>query len=201
MAPELAVRTQRAEPIFAAAERLFAEHGYRAVSLAEVAGHVGLPEQHVYNYVGSKETLLLACFKRGRRRLLEALDAPDADLADSRRYLEQSLAAILMFFRDHREAWEILETHARTHGGPVATELARARSEFARLLSQLLAEVRAVSGKDPGSVNTETTAFAIIGALDAVGTWWAANPDVPPTEVAAHMAGALWGGLSGVFAG
>jgi AcrR family transcriptional regulator len=55
------------------AERLFAESGYAAVSVREIAGKVGLNQASIYNHFPSKQALYEAVLERGLRPLRDLL--------------------------------------------------------------------------------------------------------------------------------
>lgn len=57
------------ERLFHAAARLFAENGYTAVSMREIAAAVGITEAAIYRHYDSKEAILNAILAAFRRRL------------------------------------------------------------------------------------------------------------------------------------
>jgi AcrR family transcriptional regulator len=69
-APETASTATR---ILDTAERLFAERGYAAVSVREIAGNVGLNQASIYNHFPSKQALYEAVLERGLRPIRELL--------------------------------------------------------------------------------------------------------------------------------
>ena len=65
---------RRAE-LFAAAVAVFAERGYRATSMRELAQAVGLSKSALYHYVRSKEELLVALYEDVLAQRLEEQSA------------------------------------------------------------------------------------------------------------------------------
>ena len=55
------------------AEELFAERGFAAVSVRDIAGRVGLNQASLYNHFSSKQALYEAVLERGLRPILELL--------------------------------------------------------------------------------------------------------------------------------
>src|SRR5215472_13453892 len=53
------------ERVLDAAERIMAEHGFEAATLARVVEESGIPMSSVYHYFGSKDRILLAVMERG----------------------------------------------------------------------------------------------------------------------------------------
>lgn len=58
-----------------AARRLFAKHGYAAVSMRQIAAEVGVQAGALYNYTPDKQTLLFDLMKAHLNELLAAHDA------------------------------------------------------------------------------------------------------------------------------
>ena len=58
-----------------AALRLFARHGYAAVSMRQIAAEVGIQAGALYNYTPDKQTLLFDLMRGHMEDLLSALDA------------------------------------------------------------------------------------------------------------------------------
>ncbi len=78
------------ELVLDAAERVMAEHGFEAATLACVVTEAGIPMSSVYHYFGSKDGILLAVMKRGADRgvtLKQLLEPLAPSLVASRRAL------------------------------------------------------------------------------------------------------------------
>jgi AcrR family transcriptional regulator len=63
------------ELVLDAAERVMAEQGFEAATLARVVEQAGIPMSSVYHYYGSKDGILLAVMERGAERFFA--DLPD----------------------------------------------------------------------------------------------------------------------------
>src|SRR5438046_10511990 len=63
-------KADRMEQALLAAHALFAERGYAAVTMDEVAAAVGVTKPLLYNYFSNKERLYLACLERAGDALL-----------------------------------------------------------------------------------------------------------------------------------
>ncbi|MEM9796541.1 MAG: TetR/AcrR family transcriptional regulator [Pseudomonadota bacterium] len=60
-----------------AAERLFAAHGYAAVSMRQIAGEVGIGAGALYHYTSDKQALLAGMMREHLGELLSAWDEAD----------------------------------------------------------------------------------------------------------------------------
>ncbi|MBU0779392.1 MAG: AcrR family transcriptional regulator [Loktanella salsilacus] len=58
-----------------AALRLFAQHGYAAVSMRQIAAEVGVQAGALYNYTADKQSLLFDLLRGNMTELIDALDA------------------------------------------------------------------------------------------------------------------------------
>jgi AcrR family transcriptional regulator len=65
------------ELVLDAAERVMAEQGFEAATLARVVDEAGIPMSSVYHYYGSKDGILVAVMERGAERFFA--DLPDWD--------------------------------------------------------------------------------------------------------------------------
>jgi len=68
---------QRRELILDSAIRQFAERGYEAVGMRDLAGDVGLSAPGIYRHFSSKEELLVKIFDRLSDRLVDAMRSAD----------------------------------------------------------------------------------------------------------------------------
>ena len=72
------------ELVLDAAERVMAEHGFEAATLARVVEEAGIPLSSVYHYYGSKDGILLAVMERGAERFFDDLPDPEPTARTSR---------------------------------------------------------------------------------------------------------------------
>jgi AcrR family transcriptional regulator len=215
-------RRVRERVILEVAARTFAERGYHAATMDEIAEAVGVSKQLVYNYVGSKEQLYLACFRQAGRTLQARLDevADRADPPDVR--LWHGILAFFSFVDDHRAAWSILYGPGAARDGGFAGEIAHQRAQVATHLARLFAASRAAEGPVPRSRRgaaaprpggagagapaelprgLEEIALALVGAGEVLATWWLAHPDVPKEKVALRLMNFAWLGLGDLLHG
>ena len=67
------------------AHSLFAERGYAAVTMDEIAAAVGVTKPLIYNYFGNKESLYIACMERSGDALVEAISPWPSPMPPTRR--------------------------------------------------------------------------------------------------------------------
>jgi AcrR family transcriptional regulator len=76
--PEQARSRDKRSRILAAAMRLFAEKGYEAARVEDLAASLGIAKGSVFQHFGSKEALFLAAYRQAVSSLPRYLDAPAA---------------------------------------------------------------------------------------------------------------------------
>ncbi len=108
--------------ILDAAEDLFAEKGYSATSLGDVADRVGIRSPSLYNHFKNKEALYSAVLER----LLDLFAAPLTELTQSDQVTPERIYSWLEgVIRMHHERPNLarLLQHAALSGGPQTNEL------------------------------------------------------------------------------
>jgi len=110
-----------AERILDAAEDLFAEKGYAATSLGEVADRVGIRSPSLYNHFRNKEALYQAVLER----LLEDFSMPLEQLSREPATRERIFHWLEAIVRQHHANPNLarLLQHAALSGGPHTNEL------------------------------------------------------------------------------
>ena len=165
---------KRRSELIDASLRLFAEQGFRATTIADIAAATGTAHGLVYHYFGSKDELLEAVLERYTflPRLRALLDvSPDRPAADVLTEIASGLSDVL---RDRPEVLRLVVAEAPTN--PIVGQaLARVTGEGLALLTDYL-RARMVAGElrihDP-SVPARALFWAIItkhlGPTDADG--------------------------------
>ena len=110
-----------AERILDAAENLFAEKGYSATSLGDVADRVGIRSPSLYNHFRNKEALYEAVLER----LLRIFSAPMEELGRAPVTYERVFLWLETIVRQHHANPNLarLLQHAALSGGPHTNEL------------------------------------------------------------------------------
>jgi AcrR family transcriptional regulator len=83
------------ELVLDAAERVMAEDGFEAATLARVVAESGIPMSSVYHYFGSKDGILSAVMERGAERFFLDLPDPDARAGSAQEHLAAIVAAVV----------------------------------------------------------------------------------------------------------
>jgi AcrR family transcriptional regulator len=182
---------ERRRLILRAAGRLFAERGYAATRLDDVAAAAHVTKPIVYRHFDSKKALYLALldkheadlpgFFAGIDRRAQPAQAVRAILEDWLDYVRANQHAWLMLFRDSSGDAEIQGVRRRVS--------LRAREVLAAFIAERAA------GAIPRD-QIRPTAELLVSGLAGLALWWIDNPDVPKPvmlETAARVGEAALG--------
>ena len=196
-------RGEREQQMMDCAIRVFAQRGYSAASVDEIADLAGVSKPLVYLYLGSKEGLFLACLRREERRLVEAFQDAAKDGSTSELRLWAGLRAFFGFVADHRDSWAVLHRQAPGLGAAIAAEITRARISVLTEVQTLVREGSALS-RGPvrlGDADADFVAHALVGAADSLTDWMERHPDESPDRVTLRLMGMVWVGMRQVLGG
>lgn len=154
------------------AERLFARHGYAAVSMRQLASDVGVQVGTIYNYTKDKQALLFAIMSEHMTELLQAWSR-EGQTIDPIDQLSQFLNFHLDYHLARRDAVFIAYMELRNLDADNFTEIEILRRQYEDTLERIL-----IAGKNAKAfdiADTRITTLAIIGMLTEVITWY--RPD------------------------
>jgi AcrR family transcriptional regulator len=154
---------RRVAALLRAAVSLFAEKGYDAVTMTEVAARAGSPIGSLYQFFPSKEALADAVLDHFGERLHDALKAIEAEAAGlAIPALADALLGVLVGFQEERAAVAAL-IESRQDASARAAEL---RSSLRRHIAQILrVRIPRVSPRD-----AESMAVVIVQLMKAAAT-------------------------------
>ena len=192
-------RAQREEQILLVAEQVFAERGYQATTMEEVAERVGITKPLIYEYFGSKEGLLSACITRARTQLRQATEAswaavgPDAPLAE---VFRAGVRAFFDFIDEHANAFMLIQQE-----GAVASQasplIESIRAQQSAATASTLAAAPGLESVPPELL--EGYAEVIVGACERVAVWRTRRPQVSAADAADLVVATVWGGLESLL--
>ena len=189
-------RAERVRQMLEVTARVFAERGFHAATMDEIATEVGVTKPMLYAYFASKEGLYLATVDSAGADLLDRLgSAASADLPADRR-LWAGVLAFLEFVEEYRAGWSVLYNEMASSGGPFAERVAEFRQAIAALIDALLRDASGrMAAAESVAGSAEPLAHALVGAGESLANWWLAHPEAPREEVASHLMNFAWIGL------
>ena len=146
------------ERILDAAEAVFAERGYDAASLGDIAGRVGIRPQAIYNHYKGKWALYVAVMERLLDPLLETLDrALEGPPTPARR--DASLAAEVALHARNPNLARLVQYATLAGGEPLELLLARWYRPFFQRALLLTPEKNAIVKRNPALLPWVITGF------------------------------------------
>lgn len=200
----LVPRSEREPQMLRVATRLFAEHGFAGVSMADIADAAGITKPMLYAYFDSKQGLYVACIERAADELLAALTASIDPRQPPEEQLWSGLNALFRFIEENRNAWRTFLVEAGAHGPDAAEGVRKLRADLGERLTGLLMRA-AVDNGVSANIRTEVAiqARALIGSAEALADWWVEQgaSGGPRELVALRLMNFAWMGLGDLLRG
>jgi AcrR family transcriptional regulator len=160
------------EQTLTAAHGLFAERGYAAVKMDEIAAAVGVTKPLLYNYFGNKEQLYIACMERSGDALTKTIAEAVTATASPGEATAAGVRAFFAFLDSDRAAWAVLFDETLPQSGDVADRVAEYRGQILGMVSGTLLAQLPERGRDAARVEVEALSTALLGAAEALARWW-----------------------------
>ena len=187
---------ERREQLLDIGRSLFAEKGFDATSVEEIALRAGVSKPVVYEHFGGKEGLYAVVVDREMRALLDAITGALTSQGHPRELLERAAFALLDYVESSTDGFRIL-----VRDSPVA----QSTGTFASLISDAASQVEHIManqfterGFDPKFA--PMYAQMLVGMVALTGQWWLDARKPQKADVAAHLVNLAWNGLSGLEA-
>lgn len=183
--------TQRRQQLIEIARAMFAERGYDATSIEEIASRAQVSKPVVYEHFGGKEGLYAVIVDRELSYLLEAITSSLAQNR-SRTRVEGVTLAVLSYIEARPDGFLIL-----VRDQPVGA----AEGSYSSLLNDAINQISHLltgdferRGLDPEYA--PLYAQALTGLVATTATWWLDVREPSKEVVAAHLVNLIWNGLT-----
>ncbi|WP_285751660.1 TetR/AcrR family transcriptional regulator [Lentzea sp. NBRC 105346] len=182
---------ERREQLLDVARALFAEKGFEATSIEEIAHRAGVSKPVVYEHFGGKEGIYAVCVDREMQRLMDQIVSALSG-GHPRELLEQAAIALLDYIEGSTDGFRIL-----VRDSPVASS----SGTFSSLLNDIASQVEHILGLHFARQGYDRKlaalyAQALVGMVALTGQWWLEVRKPKKDEVAAHLVNLAWKGLS-----
>ena len=158
------------EKIRAAAVQLFAEMGYHAAPLRNIAELAGIQAASIYYHYPSKQALLVEIMDTHMRQLnahLEQIIVGPGSVAER---LYEAIASHIRLHTTYKAEFFIIDTEIRALEGEYREQILALRDQYEHLLQRLLQE-----GVDQGVLrptDVKVTSYAVIAMCTEVASWF-----------------------------
>jgi AcrR family transcriptional regulator len=185
--------SQRREQLLVVGRALFAEKGFEATSIEEIASRAGVSKPVVYEHFGGKEGLYAVVVDREMRSLLNRITSSLTG-DNPRALVEQAALALLTYIEEETDGFRIL-----VRDSPVATTA----GTFSSLLNDIASQVEYVLSREFGSRSLDPSLAGmysqmLVGMVALTGQWWLEVREPDRSVVAAHLVNLAWNGLRGL---
>ena len=170
---------ERRAGVLRAAATLFAERGYAATRLDDVAAAAGVTKPIVYRHFDSKKALYLALLARHQEDLPTFLAGADLAGLTEDDLVRAILAHWLDYVRENDHAWLML---FRDSSGDAEIQAFRLQVS-ARAREVMAAFVATQAGDRIPPAQIEPTAELLRSGLAGLALWWIDNPATPKADV------------------
>jgi AcrR family transcriptional regulator len=189
---------ERRAAILDAALAVFADRGYHASSIDDIARGGGISKALIYEHFASKQDLYAELLEQHAGELFAALAEAisEAGRSASAR-LAVGFEAFYGFVEEHRVAWRMLFREA-TDPEAVAV-LDRITAEVTAFVAGVIAEDPGVTGREDDPREREhavqVIAQLLVGALQSLASWWADHQELSRERIVEMTMDFVWLGL------
>lgn len=184
---------QRRAQLLDVARARFAQRGFDATSIEEIAEKAGVSKPVVYEHFGGKEGMYAVIVDREVQQLLDQITKALVGTTP-RELLEQAATAFLSYIESEPDGFTIL-----VRDSPVASStgtLASVISDIATQVEYILVGEFKERGFDIRLAPLYSQ--ALVGMVALVGQWWLETGKPSREVVAAHLVNLAWNGLRGL---
>ena len=185
-------RDERRAQILDSAAEVFAERGYEATSIDEVAEAAGISKPVIYDHFDSKKDLHIALIDKQTEDMLSFWSERVSGEQTLDRQLAAGFDAFLEFVETHPYAWRLL------FRDPTAADADIIRAQ-ARIQHRATAAIAAVgeANVEEGvpKPEVEVVAQMIKTGANGVAAWWYEHREIPRSTLVDIMVSFAWLGL------
>lgn len=168
--------------IRAAALKLFAQHGFAAVSMRQIAGAVGVQAGALYNYTPDKQSLLFSLMKGHMEELLATWNAMEV-LEDPNTRLRQFVEFHIRFHRERPDEVFIAYMELRNLTPENFATIEQLRRGYENALEGILRD--GVAKGQFAIPDPKLATMAVIAMITGVNTWFREGGRLSLSEVEA----------------
>src|SRR6266487_7013616 len=161
------------ENVRAAAIQLFAEYGYHAATLRNIARMAGIQAASIYYHYANKEALLVEIMETHMQQLNANLERIVREQSDPQKRLYDAIANHVRLHTSYKAEFFIIDTEIRALEGDHRSYILSLRDRYEFLLQELLRD-----GMERGvfrQSDVKVSSYAVIAMCTEVATWFRPN--------------------------
>jgi AcrR family transcriptional regulator len=192
--PRTARGARRRELILDAAAAVFAERGYHAASIVDIANRAEIAKSVIYDHFASKADLHKALIEAEMEALIAhvAASVPAPEAASHEERLRAGIDAFFSYVEQRPATWRLLVRDA-----PADPELLEVHARVQRQATQavlLLIAPHPITDEEKRR-HKEMLAELLKTAITGLASWWYEHPEVPRENLVETVMEFAWRGL------
>lgn len=181
--------------IVAAALDVFADKGYEATTMGDIAAVAGITRSVLYDHFPSKRTLLLTVMQERNAALVEYVGSRITGSGSPEDRMRATIDAYFSFAEHEPKARRLLFDRIDEDDAEIRAVRWGIREARTRAVTVLLARDVRKLGLTPQAATTEGAVELLIAGLDGMAQWWEHHREVPRADLVATAMRVLWTGL------
>ncbi|MBA3655675.1 MAG: TetR/AcrR family transcriptional regulator [Actinobacteria bacterium] len=183
---------RRRRQLLDVAQEVFAEQGFHATSMDDVAEAAGVSKPVLYQHFDSKRRLYSELLEDVGQQLLDAIASATSAAATPRQQVENGFVAYFRFVQQRRSAFRLLFGGGSRRDEEFADSVRRVQDAIAEAIAVLIEA-------DIDPAHRLLLAQGIVGLAEGTGRYWVTSGlDLDPDVVASRIADLAWAGLRAV---
>jgi AcrR family transcriptional regulator len=191
---------ERRGRILDAAVEVFAEHGYTAAKMQDIAARAGVVTSVLYDHFGSKKELHITLLEQHAEQLRDR-SLRRREGASVEELVHASIANYFEIVEEDPFIWRVL--HQDPPADPEIDAVCRAIADRGTAAIADLIRFGAGNAKSVKGISIDDGAWILARATQSacggVATWWYDNRDVPRERVVELVVMLLWQGFDGML--
>ena len=183
---------RRRRQLLDVAQEVFADQGFHATSMDDVAVAAGVTKPVLYQHFDSKRVLYRELLDDVGQRLLDAIADATRAAESPRQQVERGFAAYFRFVLEQRSAFRLLFGGGSRRDEEFADAVRRVEDAIAAAIAPLIEA-------DIDAEHRLLLAHGLVGVAEGTGRYWVSNGlNLDPDVVASRIADLAWAGLRAV---
>jgi AcrR family transcriptional regulator len=158
------------DKVLAAAVQMFAEYGYHAATMRDIARMAGIQAASIYYHYASKQALLVEVMETHMRQLNANLEQIVSKQDTVQQRLYEAISNHIRLHTTYKSEFFIIDTEIRALKGENRGEVLALRDQYEDLFQKLLRE-----GMEQGvlrQTDVKVSSYAIIAMCTEVAQWF-----------------------------
>jgi AcrR family transcriptional regulator len=200
-------RAVRERQVLELAGELFAERGFAAASMDELAARAGVSKPVIYKLFGSKQELFVACTEELGRELTDLVVNAVEGSEGVEELLRSGGEAFFGFIRDNRALWSV--SYGTALAAPLAGEgsapegvvgkIAELRARQNELVRAVIVAATVELGVELDELTSEAMARGLNGIYEGLAVWAIERPEIPVEDLSRWVVEMIVPGLDALI--